>query len=358
MAFYTEDSLVKHILKTIPINIVFCSIIAFFVYSFGLAPEGREPNLWQSFVFSQAVGNLCCIFIMTSIRYFKNAKIGIFLFFILLSLVMSAVSGLFVGSMILGIDPRFFIQRYVFFLRLLFGTILFGSVITYFWRSHYKVIETQTLAHDERIKRLSSEKDAAEAHLKLLQAQIEPHFLFNTLSNILTLLDRDPEKGKSMLAGLTRYLRTSLSESRKIMSTVGQEMALIKDYLKIYQVRMGHRLRFRIDVPDHIKEVSLPPMLIQPLVENAIKHGLESKIEGGEIAIRAETEGENLRIEVIDSGLGFHSGRDPGTGLTNIRERLESLYDGNGRLVLEENRPTGVKARIEVPYGADESHHR
>jgi LytS/YehU family sensor histidine kinase len=207
------------------------------------------------------------------------------------------------------------------------------------------------MVQEERIKRLTSEKEAIEANLRLLQAQIEPHFLFNTLSNILSLLDSDSEKGKSMLTSLTRYLRKSLSKVREYTSTVGQEMELIEDYLKIFKVRMGGRLLFKLDVSDSVRDLPLPPMLIQPLVENAIKHGLEPKVQGGEILIRGKENDSLLRLEIIDTGMGFNPGRKDGLGLANIRERLQALYGNDGRLVIEENQPGGVKAIIEVPYG-------
>jgi len=347
----------KPILKAIPFNVVFCTIIAVLLYVFRFAPEGKEPNFMHHFVFSQAVGNLCCIFIMIVIHRHKSVDNRIFILFVFFSLVMGAVLGGLISSIILGINPLWIAQEYGFALRILFGTILFGSVITYFWHSHYKIIKTQTMAHEERIKRLSSEKEVAEANLKLLQAQIEPHFLFNTLSNILSLLDTDLEKGKSMLTDLTRYLRASLPKIRKEKATMGEEMALIRDYLKIFQVRMGHWLKVRMDLPDHLKEAVFPPMLLQPMVENAVKHGLEPKVDGGMVSISVSKDGDCLRLEVADTGLGLRPDGGPGTGLTNVKERLSTLYGEKGKLILEENMPSGLKAIIEIPYEKNHSHH-
>ncbi len=128
---------------------------------------------------------------------------------------------------------------------------------------------------------------------------------------------------------------------------------MIRAYLNIFKVRMGDRLKFNIDLPSKLEEIPFPPMLIQPLVENAIKHGLEPKVEGGGIFIRANLNGKLLRVEICDTGVGFKSDRTDGLGLANIRERLQSLYGNDGRLVLEENQSGGVKATIEVPYGKD-----
>jgi len=126
---------------------------------------------------------------------------------------------------------------------------------------------------------------------------------------------------------------------------------MIRAYLNIFKVRMGDRLLYKIELPEKLKANSFPPMLIQPLVENAIKHGLEPKIDGGEILISGEEKNGILRIEVVDTGGGFKEGKNFGMGLSNIRERLQSLYGNSGRLFLEENQPNGLKATIEVPHG-------
>lgn len=228
---------------------------------------------------------------------------------------------------------------------------MFGSIITYFFSSREQIAESQARIQEEKIKRLTSEKKAAEANLKLLQAQIEPHFLFNTLSNVLSLLDSNPKKGKSMLIDFIQYLRASLTKIRQEKATLGQEMDMIEAYLSIFKVRMGDRLHYKIDLPKNLKSISFPPMLIQPLVENAIKHGLEPKIDGGEILIRGIEKDGRLRLEVHDTGIGFKGEHDSGLGLSNIRERLSSIFGDNGRLRLEENSPHGLIATIEVPHG-------
>jgi LytS/YehU family sensor histidine kinase len=191
----------------------------------------------------------------------------------------------------------------------------------------------------------------------LLQAQIEPHFLFNTLSNILSLLDSDLEKGKSMLTDLIQYLRTTLSKTRNDTTTIDGEMEIIRAYLNIFKIRMGDRLQYHIDIPDNIKDIPFQPMLIQPLVENSIRHGLEPEIQGGEIWIRGTPDGDILRIEITDTGAGLYENSHPGMGIENIRERLKSLYGDKGRLILKENQPSGVKAILEVPYEPDQGYH-
>ena len=136
------------------------------------------------------------------------------------------------------------------------------------------------------------------------------------------------------------------------------EIEMIRAYLNIYKVRMGDRLTYTVDLPEHLVKMPLPPMLLQPLVENAITHGLEPKIDGGEIHIQVAGNNGTLRLEVADTGLGFASDNSSGMGISNIKERLKSLYGDNARLNLEENNPSGVKVTLEVPYEANQSDHR
>jgi sensor histidine kinase YesM len=281
-------------------------------------------------------------------RFFNKAGPVLKAILVAVALTIGSIIGSFLGSFISGLSPTALFERHSLLELLVLG-VMFGSIITYFFSSREQIAESQARAQEEKIKRLTSEKKAVEANLKLLQAQIEPHFLFNTLSNVLSLLDTDTEKGKSMLMDFIQYLRASLSKIREQKATLEYELEMIQAYLNIFKVRMGDRLQYKIDLPDNLKTTTFPPMLIQPLVENAIKHGLEPKIDGGEIFIKGESIDRRLRLEVIDTGNGFKGEINNGMGLSNIRERLQSLYGGNGRLILEENQPHGMKATIEVP---------
>ena len=127
-----------------------------------------------------------------------------------------------------------------------------------------------------------------ETHLRLLQAQIEPHFLFNTLTSILNFSIKDPNKAKIMHNNFKQYLKTTLSKTRSSDTTIGQDIELIRAYLDIFKVRMGERLQYSIKADDEVNDLSFPSMLIQPIIENAIKHGLEPKIEGGEISVQVK----------------------------------------------------------------------
>ena len=268
-----------------------------------------------------------------------------------MALLIGTLIGSFLGSFASGLNFSILFEKRGLFIQILLLGVMFGSIISYIFSSRERIAASEARIQKEKIKRLTSEKKVVEANLRLLQAQMEPHFLFNTLSNVLSLLDTDQNKGKSMLVDFTNYLRTSFSKIREESTTLGQEIEMIRAYLNIFKIRMGDRLRYKIDIPASMANMPFAPMMIQPLVENAIKHGLEPKIEGGEILIKAEENDGLLRLKVVDTGIGFAKELDSGMGLFNIRERLQSLYDTRARLVLEENKPCGVKATIEVPHG-------
>jgi hypothetical protein len=194
-----------------------------------------------------------------------------------------------------------------------------------------------------------------EAQLKLLQGQIEPHFLFNTLANVQSLIDFDPDRAKLMLERFTDYLRASLGQLRGETTTLAQEFAMLEAYLGLMQLRMGERLRVRLVLPAELNAVELPPLLVQPLVENAIHHGLEPQIAGGEIAVTARREGGVLHIDVEDDGQGLGGPRRrPGNGvaLANIRARLTARWGASATLELLPRDSGGTRARLRLPLTA------
>lgn len=203
---------------------------------------------------------------------------------------------------------------------------------------------------EQQVRRMAAERQVVETQLRMLQAQIEPHFLFNTLAHVISLVDKQPQAAKAMLQHFTGYLRQSLRRSREDGSTLAQEVEMLRDYLSIFKMRLGARLDFTIDIPKELLSLPFPSMLLQPLVENAIKHGIEPKEEGGRIDIKATKTDSLLTLTVSDTGLGFSSSMNtPGFGLENVRDRLQALYHVNADLVLEENIPCGMNATIEVP---------
>ena len=205
-----------------------------------------------------------------------------------------------------------------------------------------------------KAKQLAAEKRATEAQLRLLQGQMEPHFLFNTLAGVVALIDHDREGAKHTLLAFTDYLRSSLGTLRRDEGTLAQELELAENYLKLMQARMEDRLRYRVEAEPAARQVALPPLLLQPLVENAVVHGLEPSVVGGEVVIRARIEGLNLVLEVQDNGLGLDaprgSGRRPGNGiaLANLRERLLSRY-GSAASLSVEAAPPGTLSTLRCP---------
>ncbi len=234
-------------------------------------------------------------------------------------------------------------------LILIFIPLLAITIVAKFYidRSRASLAVAESKKREAEFHRMSQQ--VTEAKLSALQAQVEPHFLYNTLASVQALTEVDPQQANLMTGHLIQYLRNALPKMRESVSTVGQEMDLVRAYLNILQMRMGKRLSFEIDVPEDLMDAPFPPLMLPSLVENAIKHGLEPLREGGNVHITASAEGDALRLTVSDTGRGFGDSLGSGVGLTNIRERLAALYGDKGKLTLEAGEPHGVVATIEVP---------
>ena len=201
----------------------------------------------------------------------------------------------------------------------------------------------------EREHSARREREAVLANLRALQAQIEPHFLFNTLANVTSLIEPEPRTARRMLESFIRFLRSSLAATRTESTTLGAEAELIAAYLDVLQVRMGSRLRYAIDVPVELHGFAMPPMLLQPVVENAIVHGLEPSVSGGEVAVRARREAAGVAIEIAETGAGFSAVTRGGTGLTNLRDRLRALYGERASLAIGERPGGGALVTVRIP---------
>jgi hypothetical protein len=194
-------------------------------------------------------------------------------------------------------------------------------------------------------------KELAVARLNLLQAQVEPHFLYNTLANAQLLTRSDPPLADRMLGNLIQYLRHSLPRAGDGMSSLGQELERTRAYLDILRIRMGERLAVQIEVDESLAKLPFPSMMLQTLAENAIKHGLEPKPGGGTIWIMARVHGHTLAVTVADDGMGLRTGTTgSGIGLANVRERLRLEFGERASFALGSNFPSGVAATITVPY--------
>ena len=222
-------------------------------------------------------------------------------------------------------------------------SVALGGVISY----HYYVRSKSAYYQAELAL---TQGQAAEAQLKLLQSQLEPHMLFNTLANLRALIKSDPARATQMLDRLIDYLRATLGASRSTSHALSAEFARLVDYLELMAVRMGPRLRYTMDLPDDLRALPVPPLLLQPLVENSIKHGLESAVAGGEVSVRARRAGSSLTLEVADTGVGLGDApiRETGFGLTQVRERLAAAYGDGAAIELLANPTGGTLARITI----------
>ena len=200
-------------------------------------------------------------------------------------------------------------------------------------------------------KMSEARRHASEAKLKLLETQLEPHMLFNTLANLRVLVATDAARAQTMLDHLIAYLRATLSASRASTHRLDAEFERLRDYLELMAVRMGERLHYQLDLPPELAGRMVPTLLLQPLVENAIKHGLEPKVEGGHILVRGSQTTAGLLLEVLDTGVGMQPGRNPheGFGLQQVRERLAAAYDGRATLDIIPGQPSGTALRLSLP---------
>ena len=207
----------------------------------------------------------------------------------------------------------------------------------------------------QQARRAELDRAHAAMQLRLLQSQVEPHFLFNTLAHLSALIRSDPAQAEKLLLHLNGFLRATLRRNRQESATLEDELTLLRDYLSIVGVRLGARLRWSFEIDPGLEKLNFPFMLLQPLVENAIRHGLEPKVEGGTLRVQAHREADRLVVDVVDDGLGFGAHPDSagtGMGLAHTRERLAVLYDGRASLVVADAEP-GTRVTLTMPYTPD-----
>ncbi len=239
-------------------------------------------------------------------------------------------------------------------ITILLLSLLISGILASIFLARERQARAEAAFQGERARVEAAEHQFHLAQLKLLEAQIEPHFLYNTLANVISLVDSDPAVAKRMVARLIDYLRDAARTVGPTEATVGRQVELLRAYLDLMALRTGARLSYRVEMDPEVAALPLPPMLLQPLVENAIKHGLEPKVEGGRVCVAAQHEGPMLVLTVADDGLGFSSMRregQGGLGLANLRARLESLYGTRARLTIEDAQP-GTRVTLAVPVDA------
>ncbi|MEX0745104.1 MAG: histidine kinase, partial [Phycisphaeraceae bacterium] len=280
------------------------ALIAVVAFNTGIAAlltlVGYGGGFGENFVFSQCIGLSVLLLIHFGWRGFwplRKPPRPPFIGLIVAAIIAGWLGGSAIASAVLGMPWTAGRSA----MAALGVTVAAGAAGTWFFWSRHKAAEL--------------ERGRIEAQLKLLQAQVEPHFLFNTLANLDALIATDPARARVMLGHLNDYLRATLAAARNERNSLEEEFALLRNYLEVLAIRMGARLRYELALPEALASLQVPPMLLQPLVENAVKHGLEPKIEGGSVKVSAHEERGRLVLEVADTGLGDHGSAGSGVGL-------------------------------------------
>lgn len=331
--------------------------VAFFMIAAMVTGRVSWRMLEVNFVVSNLIGYcihflfLLCSLTPIEAQVRSHGKWTAVAYYTLISTV-GVIVGIALASPIFGWSFAGWFSRPGWYIGVAVNSLIISVIIgvIYFWRERSLLAEMRLARERERVALM--EREAMLANLSALQAQIEPHFLFNTLANVVGLIHPSPDTAKHMLEQFIAYLRASLANSRKQNTTLGEEFELMKHFLAILQIRMGERLSWKVDLPAELSGLPWPSMMLQPLVENAIKHGLEPKVEGGTVQLCAQRDGETLRVLVADTGLGFSGATSNGIGLKNVRERLDKLFDGQARFTIEENAPCGTRIVITLPMPA------
>ncbi|MEO8384961.1 MAG: histidine kinase [Betaproteobacteria bacterium] len=244
--------------------------------------------------------------------------------------------------------------------KILVGGLIAGMVYAVLMVSIVQYRRGQLLRRNEQLVRQAQQermgRQLADARLKLMQAQVEPHFLFNTLASVQQLAENKAPEAAQLTAQLITFLRAGLASLREDNTTLAREFRAIDAYLKIMKTRMVDRLEFSLDLPDALRDIIVPPAMLISLVENAIKHGVEPNPDDSRVSVMARLENERLLLTVADTGLGIMQSASTaggGFGLDNIRQRLRALYASQARLTVSENQPHGFIAVIDMPVQVD-----
>lgn len=315
-----------------------------------------------NFVFAQCIGFVVhALFALGDViaPRMHEKSVGIRFVYYTIVPIVGVVIGYFIAASWLG-DERF--RSSLFTLRgiaqiAIVASIISGILLMIFVQRE-RAARAEAAIAVEQARVAAAEREAATAQMKALEAQIEPHFLYNTLAHVASLIGTDAKQARQMLDRLIALLR-STAKAGGDSGTLGSQVALLRAYLDILAMRMGPRLAWSIDVDTPLENVALPPALLQPLVENAIKHGLEPNVEGGRIDVTARIVDEMLEIVVADTGAGFGAraplGGSTKQGLSVLKQRLAALFGSAAALTLIENRPHGVRAILRIPLRSGET---
>jgi len=330
--------------KTLAINTVIAIGITLFSFD----------SFWNNLVYSHCIGLSIGVFIdLGRFLFLKDwlsqsrRLVGI----VPVGVVLGFFFGMYVGDLLLdGHAFNFWLTSPQKAWGMLFVSLVAGTVLT-------NEFVTREVLAAEREKAEAARRQASEAQLRLLETQLEPHMLFNTLANLRVLIAIDPGRAQTMLDHMIAYLRATLSASRTVPSrphTLEDEFARLKDYLELMAIRMGPRLQYTLDLPAALRLHPVPPLLLQPLVENSIQHGLEPKVAGGSIRVSASEQGDLLQLEVADTGMGLTTSdtQPAGFGLQQVRERLSTTFGALGAIKLGASAEEGTRVIITFPLNS------
>lgn len=320
-----------------------CTAIALALWAIGLTSP-----LWATFVVSFCIGYSVHGTHEVLFHLFGQPSSGWLMS--IAATTIGLVFGLGLSGFFVSGEPLYFFgsDRGTLFVGLFFGFI--GMAI---FANMSRLSEARAALADAQARNEAQQRTMLANQLQALQAQIEPHFLFNTLSNISGMIRSNPEGAETTLEHLTTLLRATLRRTRQEQTTLADEAEILSSYLAIQGIRMGARLQFDIQMPDNAGAIELAPLLLQPIVENAVLHGIDPLEEGGRIDIRGTEANGNLTIEIRDTGEGLGAapaiGKSGGVGLSNVRERLRALYGERANLRLESRHEGGTVATLTIP---------
>ena len=340
---------------------VICVAIGLLVWFLGVS-----NSVWTAILVSLCIGwpiNLSFIFWENRV----NRLLPTYLVPIPLTAIGFVIGLLLAGTLAFR-DPVFFftLKHPTFIVGVFFSFV--GAAIVY---THQKLLVANAKLANAEAERQAQEKLLIESELKLLQAQIEPHFLFNSLSNIVELIREAPEVAEQSLLNLTTLLRASLQKTRSGSTTLAEELSLVRAYLDIQSMRMPGRLRYEIRPSDlldedsehqELRQLTIPPLLLQPLLENAVTHGIDPVESGGMIIVEAGISNGFAHISVSDTGAGIREQNthtdmrsSSGTGLDNVRQRLRALHGSDANMRIFSNSPSGVVVKLTLPLAEHDS---
>jgi len=316
-----------------------------------LSIEDARP-FWHPFITAQCFGLAIAYCVNAAAPWDKTRPTRKLVAAVAIGVLISVILVIAIKGYIIG-DPLYRMPELLQHLgrwaeTAIYGLIL-GTCVSLLFLLKFRDARVQEQVLKSEADRNLLSKQAAEAELKLMQAQIEPHFLFNTLASVQFLTETDPPRAGQMLGHLLAYLRAALPQLRSESTTLGQEADLANAYLSIMQMRMGPRLAYEVDVPAALRSHPFPPMLLMSVVENAVKHGIEPQAAGGGVRLEARRSDDSVSVVVSDSGVGLADETGQGVGLSNLRERLKALYGESARFTLDVG-AQGTRATITVPY--------